>query len=200
MEIVNFGLFKPTTSTGIVFYENEDGRDWYELRRGLTSWDVKGNFVNAVYGAWALVDPESRAVINVEYDPSRLVPHNKIVLGIDADWTEIKTGMIFDGENLKEPPPPTPEERRAMMRPLEKWRVDTIIDLEPGLRDKINAVIARWPDPKRTIAKNKLASVTEFYRIDPLFDELGSEAEIGKSPDDIDAMWADGAALPPALI
>ncbi|MRN79971.1 hypothetical protein, partial [Brucella sp. 10RB9210] len=113
MEIVNFGLFKPTTSTGIVFYENEDGRDWYELRRGLTSWDVKGNFVNAVYGAWALVDPESRAVINVEYDPSRLVPHNKIVLGIDADWTEIKTGMIFDGENLKEPPPPTPEERRA---------------------------------------------------------------------------------------
>ncbi|OAE43913.1 hypothetical protein [Brucella intermedia] len=94
---------------------------------------------------------------------------------------------------------PTPEEKRAMMPKLEKWRVDTVIDLETGLRDKINAAIATWPDPKRTIAKNKLASVSVFDRLDPLFDELGAEPEVGKTPDDIDNMWTAGAALPPAL-
>ncbi|MGN6451307.1 MAG: hypothetical protein ACTHLK_22485 [Brucella intermedia] len=46
---------------------------------------------------------------------------------------------------------------------------------QTALRDNINAAIANWPDPKRTIAKNKLASVTVFDRLDALFDELGSE-------------------------
>ncbi|EXL07426.1 hypothetical protein BG46_11015 [Brucella anthropi] len=107
-----------------------------------------------------------------------------------------KYGVIFE---YVAPPEPTSEEKRAMMPKLEKWRVDTIIDLETGLRDKIDAAIAKWPDPKRTIAKNKLASVTIFDRLDPLFDELGSEPEVGKTPDDIDIMWTAGAALPPAL-
>ncbi|HHV66615.1 MAG TPA: hypothetical protein GXX48_03065 [Ochrobactrum intermedium] len=114
-------------------------------------------------------------------------------------WANGIAGEYGDIADYEEPQPLTPEELRKMMPKLEKWRVDTVIDLETGLRDKINAAIAKWPDPKRTIAKNKLASVTVFDRLDPLFDELGAEPEVGKTPDDIDAMWAAGAALPPAL-
>lgn len=97
------------------------------------------------------------------------------------------------------PPDPTPEEKRAMMPDLEKWRVDTVIDLEHGLREKIDAAIDKWSEPKRTISKNKFKSVTSFRRIDPLFDDAGADPEVGKTPEDIDAMWAAGAALPLAL-
>lgn len=91
--------------------------------------------------------------------------------------------------------PPTPEELRQEMPPLEKWRVDTIIDLEPGLREKINNAIEQMAEPNRTISKNKLSSVVEFYRTDPLFDLIGSDPSIGKSPDDIDDMWQAALAL-----
>ncbi|ARO29956.1 hypothetical protein NXC14_CH02007 [Rhizobium sp. NXC14] len=110
MEIVNFGLFKPLNDTGIIFYQNEHQQDWYDLRKGLTNWNEKGDFVDAVYGAWVLVQPEDGSstdgvVTNVEYDPSRLVPHNKIVVGVDAAPSEIASGMLFQaGAFLPAPP------------------------------------------------------------------------------------------------
>ncbi|QNQ63087.1 hypothetical protein IB024_04910 [Brucella sp. 6810] len=91
--------------------------------------------------------------------------------------------------------PPTAQQRREMMPDLEKWRVDTIIGLESGLREKINAALDKWPEPKRTIAKNKLNSVTHFRRTDTLFDDIGADPDVGKSPEDIDAMWLAGASL-----
>jgi hypothetical protein len=143
-------------------------------------------------------------------------------LAIDADFTGVSSGVrmravyiLRDGDEYGsapmfrqwvednnpqvlpyEPPPePTPEEIRAAMPPLAKWRVDTVIDLEPGLRDKINAAIEAMPEPNRTISKNKLASVTEFIRTDPLFELIGGDPSIGKSPEDIDAMWQAALAL-----
>lgn len=195
MQIVNFGHFKNVNATGILHYENEDGRDWYEMRRGLTEWGPSGEFVSAVYGAWAMVNPDTLTITNVEYDPSRLVPDNKIVLGIDADWQSIQPGMSYRDGAIIEAPPPTMEELRTKMPRLPKWRIDTIIDLEPGLRDKINAAIEVMPEPNRTISKNKLASVVEFSRTDSLFELIGSDLSIGKSPEDIDAMWEAAAAL-----
>lgn len=91
--------------------------------------------------------------------------------------------------------PPTLEETRAAMPDLERWRVNTIIDLEPGLRDKINAAIEAMPEPQRTISKNKLADVQMFSRTDPLFDLIGSDPSIGKTPEDIDAMWRAATEL-----
>lgn len=44
-------------------------------------------------------------------------------------------------------------------------------------------------DPQRTISRNKLSDVQMFSRTDPLFDLIGSDPTIGKSPEDIDAMW-----------
>ncbi len=89
--------------------------------------------------------------------------------------------------------PPTEAEMRAAMQPLEKWRVDTIIDLQPGLRDAINAAIDAMPDPARTINRNKLLSATMFERADPLFDALGTS--VGMTAAQIDELWTDAAAL-----
>jgi hypothetical protein len=108
MQIVNFGTFKTAIHGRMLFYVNEDGQDWYELRRGLTRWGEVGEFIDAIYGAWALVDPSTMRITNVEFDPSRLVPDNKIVLGIDADAGDIQAGMLFvDGAFIDAPPPIT---------------------------------------------------------------------------------------------
>lgn len=96
MEITDFGHFtiSDPNAAGVVHYANQEGYDWYDMRRSLTDWEVTGAFVSAIYGAWAMVDADG-VVTNVEYDPSRLVPDNKTVLGIDASHHDIAPGMIY---------------------------------------------------------------------------------------------------------
>lgn len=101
MEIVNFGHFTPySQGDGILYFKNEVGQDWYGLRFSLTTWAENGAFVDAIYGAWAMVDPSTMRVTNVEYDPSRLMPGDRIVLGVDADHTTIKLGLFYTGAAL----------------------------------------------------------------------------------------------------
>lgn len=103
MEITEFGHFTCSNpdAVGVYYYADEDGHDWYEMRRALTEWEIAtGAYVNAVYGAWATVHPATGVVMNVEQDPSRLVPDDRIVLGIDADPEEVKPGMKWNGSEL----------------------------------------------------------------------------------------------------
>lgn len=150
MEIVNFGHFKLTSTSGIQFFTNEDGHDWYETRRGLTTWDEQGNFLTAIYGAWAMVDPVTLEVTNVESDPSRLVPNAKIVLGIDADVDDIVEGMLFSNGAIIPAPAPTAEERRASLPDIsarQLWLMALDIDITKAsvlasletLEDKVQA-------------------------------------------------------------
>lgn len=105
MEIVNFGHFVANSDDGgIIYFRNEDGQDWYDLRFSLTTWTSAGAFINAVYGAWAAVDPTSMRVTNVEFDPSRLMPNNRIILGIDADPADIAVGNLFTGTSFLDVP------------------------------------------------------------------------------------------------
>ncbi len=106
MQIVNFGHFTTAIKNSVLCHTNDDGHDWYELRKGLTTWSPTGEFLTAIYGAWAMVDPATMRVTNVEFDPSRLVPDNKIVLGIDADTSDIHVGMLFAKGKLIDAPPP----------------------------------------------------------------------------------------------
>jgi hypothetical protein len=101
MQITNFGHFQTIIRSPRkpICFENELGQDWYDMRKSLTTWDYHGEFVNAVYGAWALVD-ENGVVTNVEQDPSRLMPGDRTVLGIDADPEDIEPGMVWDGKQL----------------------------------------------------------------------------------------------------
>lgn len=99
---------------------------------------------------------------------------------------------ITDGKPVAPYEPPTPEEIREMMPPLQKWRFETVIALE-GLKDDIDTAIENLPEPQKTIAKNKREFVPEFYRTDPLFDLLGSL--IGKTPEEIDTLWEQALTL-----
>jgi hypothetical protein len=83
----------------VLTFVNELGQDWYEMRFALTQWDRYGGYLNAVYGAWALVD-ENGTITAVESDPSRLMPGDRTVLGIDADPADITLGMVWDGKAL----------------------------------------------------------------------------------------------------
>jgi len=98
MEITDFGFFKlrdPGDQLPVILYfENEEGQDWYEMRFALTEWDHMGRFVSAIYGAWAMVDADG-VVTNVEHDPSRLMPGDRRVLGIDASIKDVMVGMIY---------------------------------------------------------------------------------------------------------
>lgn len=110
-------------------------------------------------------------------------------------WQEFQDGIHGAIAPYIAPPEPSPAEKRALMPELERWRVNTVIDLEPGLREKINAAIDTMPEPQRTISKNKLADVQFFSRVDPLFEFIGNVPDIAKSPEDIDAMWEMATTL-----
>jgi hypothetical protein len=104
MKIIDYGFFtvkEPEPGNRVLLFTNEDGKDWYDLRRDLTEWDAKGVFISAIFPAWAMVDAEG-VVTNVEYDPSRLMPGDRRVLGIDAPIKDIKPGMVYRDGGLHE--------------------------------------------------------------------------------------------------
>lgn len=107
MEITDFGFFHirdlDEFEPRVLHFENEEGQDWYEMRFALTEWDHMGRFVNAIYGVWAMVDADN-VVTNVEHDPSRLMPGDRRVLGIDGTVKDVSVGMIYrDGQLLPAP-------------------------------------------------------------------------------------------------
>lgn len=107
MIIVNFGFFSTSSVGGVLYHINDEGQDWYNIRPALTSWEpMTGAFVDAVFGAWASVR-EDGTIWYVTDDPSRLVPDNSYVIGIDGDVSDIEAGMLWDKEaNILLPKPP----------------------------------------------------------------------------------------------
>ncbi len=112
-------------------------------------------------------------------------------------WDEAMHGLHGEIAPYVPPPELTPEEQRALMPPLEKWRFDTIIDSRPGLRDKIETAIDRNISDllQRATLRNKFRSVTQFSRLDPMFPFLASDPDINISDLEIDEMWRQGLAL-----
>jgi len=117
MIITDFGHFTVVNPDAhILYYKQDDGLDWYEMRAALTSWEiVSGDFIDSVYGTWVTVDADG-TIIHVEYNPCRLVPDDKTILGIDTEWTSVKPGMIWDGTEIW---PATPETLEKVGPP---WR------------------------------------------------------------------------------
>lgn len=173
-------------------FQNANGVEWQDLVAQFGPFDF-----------YIAITDEGR-IVSMESDPDASQIADMEIIGInvseDFNYTNGPGGTIYgkvwDGATIKDPDEATtPEEIRAQMPDLERWRVNTIIDLEPGLREKIDAAIDAMPEPQRTISKNKLADVQMFSRTDPLFDLIGSDPSIGKTPEDIDAMWQAAASL-----
>jgi hypothetical protein len=203
MEIVNFGHFTRQNSTGVIFYQNEDGQDWYELRSGLTSWSNQGDFIDAVYGAWAMVDPVTGVVTNVEFDPSRMVPDNKIVLGIDADVSEILPGMIYsEGVLLPVPDPvdPVPDEisRRQFFQELAISSLITQAEALAAVKTReipaaMMAFISALDPSQQFDAQMLITGADSFRRSHLLVDSFG--AAQGMSAAQIDDLWRRASLL-----
>ena len=183
MEIVNFGHFKLTTTSGIQFFANEDGQDWYDLRRSLTTWDEKGNFLTAIYGAWAMVDPVTLKVTNVEHDPSRLVPNDKLVLGIDANATDIAEWQLYVNGALVAAPVEPPTFNPITRRQLRLTLVRNGISL-----DTVEAAIAAMPEGlDKQEAQIEWADASEFERTHPTLMLIASSLSLTETQ--VDAMW-----------
>ncbi len=183
MEIVNFGHFKLTSTTGIQFFANEDGQDWYDLRRGLTTWDEQGNFLTAIYGAWAMVDPLTLKVTNVEQDPSRMVPNDRIVLGIDAEPHEISEGMLYQNGAFVAAPAEAPVYSPVTRRQLRLTLVRNGISLE-----SVEATIAAMPEGlAKQEAQIEWADASEFSRQHPTLLVVANALSLTDAQ--VDAMW-----------
>ena len=106
MTFTDYGFFsvtEPVPGSVVLSFANEEGKDWYDIRRNLTKWKREtGAFISAVYPTWAMVDADG-VVTNVEYDPSRLMPGDRRILGIDAPIETVKPGMIFRDGELHDP-------------------------------------------------------------------------------------------------
>lgn len=103
---------------------------------------------------------------------------------------DVSVGWFYnEGEFVS---PPTPEPEPVPMLPLQKWRFETMVDMN-GLREGIDRAIEAMPEPQRTVAFNKRNHVPEFYRDDPLFDALGPALDV--TPEQIDQMWEQALDL-----
>lgn len=183
MQIVNFGHFALTSTSGIQFFANEDGQDWYDIRRGLTTWDEQGNFLTAIYGAWAMVDPVTFKVTNVEQDPSRMVPNDRIVLGIDADPDDIAEGMLYQGGVLVAAPPEPAVFNNISARQLRLTLVRNGITIE-----SVEDAIAAMPEGlAKEEAKIEWASTGNFERSHPTL--LLIAAALSLTETQVDTMW-----------
>lgn len=187
MEIVNFGHFQRSSVSGLMTFANADGQDWYEVRRALTSWGPSGEFVDAIYGAWIGVDPVTSEVLNVEFDPSRLVPDNKVILGVDADYATIIRGQLFTGAGFANPPEP------PLVYPPLPRSVFWLAALEAGVtKANILLRIAALPDGVDRERKRIMIEETmQYRRDDPDLSELAL-AE-GIAPAQLDALWLSAA-------
>jgi hypothetical protein len=97
IEITDFGRFHAVELPGdpVLYFRTDDGQDWYEMQRALARWSRDtGQFINSVYGCWALVN-DGDEIVGVDKDPTKLVPHFHRVLGIDADPADIRMGMFY---------------------------------------------------------------------------------------------------------
>jgi len=183
MEIVNFGTFTHYGLNGVMYFTNESGQDWYQMLNGLTSWDERGNFINSIYGAWATVDPETMKIKNVEYDPSKLVPRERIVLGIDADWEDIKEGMLYQNGQIVEAPP-----EPIKMWPISKRQLKLTLVRNGISLSSIDQVIAAMPESlAREEAQIEWLETQEFERNHPTL--LLVANSLGLTKEQVDDLW-----------
>jgi hypothetical protein len=187
MEITNFGHFKVSSQSGTLYFTNDEGHDWYDIRFGLTQWDEKGEFLDAIYGAWAMVSPEG-VITNVEYDPSRLMPGDRTVLGIDASHEEITEGMLYRDGVILPKPEPTPDELRSTfpeLTPPTFWKAARQVGItKEGVMAQIEAI--QDEDLKADMLID-IEEATGFLRLNPTV--VAMTAANGILPEQLDALW-----------
>jgi hypothetical protein len=191
--IVNFGTFEVYNGEdGLICFKNEDGLDWYDMRNALTTWGDRGQFIDAVYGAWAMVEPETLLIQNVEHDPSRLMPGHRMVLGIDDDPVNVKIGQKYQlvSNTIIDKPPLTPQEKREEMPTLTKRQLRLALVRSGISLATVQGAISAMPEGlAKQEAQIEWDDASYFKRLHPLLVTIGSA--LGLTPTAIDTMWED---------
>lgn len=89
--------------------------------------------------------------------------------------------------------PPTPEELRAMMPPLETWRLDAALQLRDPSWD-VAAKILTLPIQQRVVYNSQWKNKGSFMRLDDLV-ESGVRVWFSISPETMDEIWNEGLAF-----
>lgn len=100
-------------------------------------------------------------------------------------------GFILENGEWVAPPAPEPT-REELYQPLIPWKFHAILAIA-GLSGDLEAVLSSLDPIPQAVARSKLERVSEYYRDDPLTIQLG--AAIGKTPEELDALWTQAHAL-----
>lgn len=116
MQIINYGHFTRDVVGGFMWFKNELDQDWNAMQMGnqegvpqLVVLGDAGVFISSIHPVWCAV--QNGVVTHIEFDPSRIVPDGKTVLGIDGvTMNDVEPGMLYQGGQLLPkpyvPPPP----------------------------------------------------------------------------------------------
>jgi hypothetical protein len=160
---------------------DQNGVDWHVLFRQFPH-------------PWYIAVQGDGTIISMESDPEQSQISGREIWGIDSNFGFTRGaggtvyGKIWDGSKIVA----RPLTRDELFPPLQKWRVEAIIDLH-NLREKIDAAIDALPEPQRTTARSKRQYVTEFSRADALFDFIGRA--VNKTPEEVDSLWQEALSL-----
>lgn len=198
MQIVDFGLFLRSDGTdGIMYFTNEQGDDWYAMLRGeidgtpkLVELTPTGGFVSAVHPLWAAVNADG-IVTNVETDPSRIVPDNKRVLGIQpGEGQEVAAGMLYQDGDIATRPEPTPEQRRAKAPAVTRRQLRLTLVRNGISLETIAATIDQMPaGAERDEARIEWQDGTMYERLHPTL--LAIADALALTPEQVDQMWEE---------
>lgn len=147
--------------------------------------------------AYAIIDKDNK-VVSIADGLHNIEVAGMRVVGIPEEANEWEVKPIgFDteqsdveGGDIEEAFPDAP-----FFPDLINWRFHAAIDLEKGLRDRIDAAISRMPASKQAVNRAKLARKTMFQRHDPLFEELLADPKFGMNEDQFDTFWKNATIL-----
>lgn len=195
MQIKNYGHFQQYQDGWMYLYKNEDGRDWNAIQRGdlenppIVALGPQGQFVASIYPTWVSIDANG-TVTNVEFDPSRIVPHDKTVLGTDAAEGVIQIGMIYADGAFAFPPPPTAEQARDQMSPISRRQLRLTLVRNGVTLESVAAAIEAMPEgAERDEARIEWEDGVTYERLNPRLLTIGEA--LGLTAEQIDAMWEE---------
>lgn len=151
------------------------------------------------YQTMLLWSDQERAAYNIYPIADEAIPEGKIATGSSLEYAD---GAVSRHWTLEDAPPPPVPESISDRQFAHVLAVNGLISQGEALAwvtvgtvpDQIQTVVDNMPDPDiRFGAQMLLSGATIFERHHPMTEALA--AALGKTPEQTDALWVQGAAL-----
>jgi len=163
------------------------------------TFEREGQTINASYETVMLWSDQERADIGVYPIVDDAVPEGKVATG---STLENDSGTIRRRWTLEDAPPPPVPQSISDRQFAEQLAIDGLITIQEGLDwvsagivpTQLQSIVDAIEDPAMNRSANfLLRGATIFERNHPMTEFLG--AALGKTGDDLDAIWRSGALL-----